>query len=501
MEDTRAAIEVLNVSRAFGAVQALDRVDLRVRRGTVHALIGRNGSGKSTLIKILAGYHRADEGELWVDGEPYLPRVGDPGARIAFVHQDLGLIERFTVLENLSLGRAYAMRAGSIDWSAEREKARHALGRFGMTGRLDEPLATLHRGEATVIAMARALQLHDDSPNVALVLDEPTSSLPHRDAGVLFDSIRAVASEGTGVVLVTHLLNEVFEVADEVTVLRDGQVLASRPVAELTERSLVHLLTGQSDSKRSALARPTLRPAGPAAEPNAPVVSARGVSTATLRDVNLDLFGGELVAIVGLLGSGVEELGLILSGREEPDAGEVRVNGRPIGGRGSRRIGLVPADRLRSGIIAALSVRENVSLASLDALVRRGRIDVNGERRLTRTWIERMSVHPPDCAERPVLHLSGGNQQKVVLGRWLSQPLDALIAEAPTRGIDARSKVEILAELRQAVEKGLAVAVLSYEFEEVIEACDRLLVLHEGAVVREMHGDDASHASVLAAMG
>ena len=361
MEDTRAAIEVLSVSRAFGAVQALNRVSMRVRRGTVNALIGRNGSGKSTLIKILAGYHRADEGELRVDGEPYLPRVGDPSARIAFVHQDLGLIERFTVLENLSLGRAYAMRAGCIDWAVEREKARHALARFGMTGRLDEPLANLHRGEATVIAMARALQIHDDSPKVALMLDEPTSSLPHRDAGVLFDSIRAVAAEGTGVVLVTHLLNEVFEVADEVTVLRDGRILASQPVAELSESALVQLLTGQSTSPRPVLARPTPRPAGSAAEAKAPVISARGVSAATLRDVNLDLFGGELVAIVGLLGSGVEELGLMLRGRADPDAGEVTVRGQPIGGPGSRNVGLVPADRLRSGIITALTVRENIA--------------------------------------------------------------------------------------------------------------------------------------------
>jgi len=490
---TQPALAVEGLSKRFGATVALAGVDLQIRPGEVHALIGMNGSGKSTLVKALSGFHEPDEGTLRVDGEPLAAR---PEA-LAFVHQDLALVDELSVLENLSLGRPVTVRRGRVDWGAERTRARAALAPFGLADVVDLRVAQLTKAEATIVAIARALERREQGCSV-LVLDEPTSTLPASETEQLLEVMRACAAEGLAILFISHRLTEIIDVADCVTVLRNGRVGLAAPIAEMTVERLADAMAGDA---REVLATPGDASVGSRREAfgdQEPVLVAEGLAGEIVQGVDLRVGRGEIVGVAGLLGSGVEELGRLLSGRAALAAGSVRVEGRPVDRALARRIGFVPADRGADGVLAGLTARENASIADPGRFARRGRLQRGRERSELARWFAEMTVYPAEV-DRDMLAFSGGNQQKILLARWLSVGPSVLVAEEPTQGVDVHAKAQILERLTAHAAEGLAVVLLSGEPEEIAAACDRMVVLRDGAIGAQLAAPLAV-GNVLAAM-
>ncbi|MGW8554826.1 sugar ABC transporter ATP-binding protein [Streptomyces tubercidicus] len=470
-------VRIRGLSKWFGGTLALDAVDLDIRSGSILALLGPNGAGKSTLIKVLAGVHAADEGAVTVAGHP----LGTEAAArtMSFIHQDLGLVEWMTVAENIALGTGYARRAGLLSWRKTRERCAEALGI--VAAHLDPAtvLADLPRAERSLVAIARALSTRAE----LIVLDEPTASLPAADCTRLFDVLHTLRDQGHALVYVTHRLDEVYKVADVFAVLRDGRLISQGPVAGHSPARLVHDIVGQE-------------PAGyrfaPAAGPA--VLSLDRVGTESTAPVSLELRGGEILGMVGLTGAGHMELGRALAGARPLVGGRVRLNGRPyapgtVTEAVDSGVGFVTSNRQEEGCAAELTVRENfLANPRADGLPALHWIGPRRERSEATALAERFSVSPRD-SEAPIATLSGGNQQKVMVGRWLRMRRRLLILEEPTAGVDIGAKTAVYRLLQDALAEGLAVLLLSTDFEEVADVCHRALVFVRGAVREELSGE------------
>jgi ABC-type sugar transport system ATPase subunit len=478
---TSTPLEIRGLSKRFGATQALDGVSMTVEPGSIHALIGLNGSGKSTLVKVLAGFHHADEGDI---------SMGE----VAFVHQDLGLLPSLTVLENFAIGRPMAMRWGQIDWTAERKRAVAALRDFGLEGTVRRPIGSLTQAEQAVVAIARALDRSASGAISTLVLDEPTSALPNHEIGMLADAMRAFAARGVGIVFITHRLQEVVDLADSLTVLRNGRVVFSGRTSETDVNGMVRLMVGDAPQ-----ASPTDWVS--ARREGAPVLAGRDLRTETLDGLSFEVHRGEIVGAFGMAGSGLESLSALLAGRATPTGGSVVYDGEPLRAHSARarEIGYVPSDRPRRGVLPGLTVRENISVRSLSRVVRRGRISGRAERELARQWGAELKIKPAN-PDAPILTLSGGNQQKAVLGRWLAIEPQAIVAEEPTQGVDVWAKAEILRRLRIAAEGGAGVLLTAVEPEEILDFCDRVVVLRQGRIALDAPRTSLSITDILSAM-
>lgn len=466
-------LSVRQLGKTFPGQVALAGVDLEVRAGEVHALVGQNGSGKSTLIKVLAGYHQPDPGS-----EVDLP-VGDA---IGFVHQDLALVDALNAVDNLALARGYAIRRGRIDARREQERTRTLMARLGREVDLAVPVGDLPPVERALVAMARALDGMRESS--VLVLDEPTAALPAPEVGRLFAAIEQVKSYGGGVLYVSHRLDEVFRIADRVTVLRDGRRVATVDASELDHDGLIELMLGHSLQRR-AHAPAQRRSGAPALE----VVSLRG---GRLEGFTASVRAGEIVGVAGLVGSGREDLAEALVGATPGTAGLVRVDGRELRKRTPRAaidagLALLPADRARLGAVLEHSIAENVTLPRLRSLVRALRIVRRRERRDVLGWIDKVGLVPRE-PDRVLGTLSGGNQQKALLARWLRATPRVLVLDEPTQGVDVGAKEAIHGLLHDAVSEGLAVLVCSAETEDLADLCDRVLVMRAGRVAVELSG-------------
>jgi ribose transport system ATP-binding protein len=485
--DREVILDLRNLSKTFPGTRALDDVSLQVRAGEIHALVGQNGSGKSTLIKILAGFHHPDHGATGrIKGAAF--RLGDAAAAHAaglrFVHQDLGLVDSLDLVDNLALGFGYVTGLGGrIRWRKQRAAARQALARI-WTGdvQVTRPVSHLSAFEKTALAIVRAVQ--DWEENVCLlVLDEPTATMPKPEVDKLFALIRRVAAAGIGVVLVSHHLDEVFAVADQVTVLRDGHSAGTRQVADLTRADLVQLMTGGVVD---------VAPHSAAEHAGEVVLSVRGLGGRVLRDFDVDVHRGEVLGIAGLNGSGRDEVcELIFGGRAR--SGAVAVNGKDLPPSRpdiaiSRGLSLVPADRHGAGLILSESVRENLTLADLKPFWRGWRLSASRERSVTRHWIDRLSIRT-SSVEAVVESLSGGNQQKVVMGKWLRTDPALLLLDEPTQGVDVGAQAELHRLLRAAADGGSAVVLCSSDERELSHTCDRVVVLCDGLVEAELTGD------------
>jgi len=479
---TSTALRIHGLSKRFGATLALDDVSMTVEPGSIHALIGLNGSGKSTLVKVLAGFHDADEGDI---------EMGE----VAFVHQDLGLLPTLTVLENFAIGRPMAMRRGQIDWKAERVRAITALREFGLENAIGRPMSSLPQAEQAIVAIARALDRSASGAIATLVLDEPTSALPAHEIDMLADAMRAFAARGVGIVFITHRLQEVVELADSLTVLRNGRVVFTGRTAETDIPGMVELMVGEAPAAAGAPEWTPSAHAGP------PVLVGRELRTDTLDALDFEVRRGEIVGVFGMAGSGMESLSEVLAGRASPTSGEVRYDGEPLrtGSARAREVGYVPSDRPRRGVLPGLTVRENISVRSLGSILRRGSISARAERDLARHWAGELKIKPAD-PDAPILTLSGGNQQKAVLGRWLAIQPQAIVAEEPTQGVDVWAKAEILRRLRLAAEGGAGVLLTAVEPEEIVEFCDRVVVLRGGRVTLDAPRSSLSITDILSAM-
>lgn len=479
------------IVKTFGGTHALRGVSLRVGRGEVVALLGENGAGKSTLIKVLGGIHGPDSGHVSVDGMPYRHIAGKVNARqaVAFIHQDLGLIEWMSVAENIALAIGYVKKAGRIDWSATEDVARRALAlveaEFSPTTRV----ANLSRTEKSLVAIARALAVECDF----LVLDEPTASLPADEVERLFAALRRLRAKGVGMIYVSHRLDEIFKIADRVAVLRDGQMVGMRDIAHTNPEDLVSLIVGRK-------AREIIRPD---AQGGVKVLTATALQTANAGPVDFVVQRGEMLGLVGLRGAGHEDIGRSLYGLVD-HSGTVKLDGEApdlSSPRAAMRsgIGFVARDRVIESIAPALSIRENTYLNP--EATGRGMFSFQStrtEETRSKGLGARVGLSPNDPT-LAIEALSGGNQQKIVVGRWLDTGRRFLIAEDPTAGVDVGAKAEIYQLLYDAMASGMGVLIVSTDFEEIATICHRALVFSRGQMVAELTGVQLSTESLIQA--
>jgi ribose transport system ATP-binding protein len=494
-----SVLRIAGLSKTFPGVRALVDAELDIEAGEIHALVGQNGSGKSTLIKVLAGVHDPDPGATAFVGDCPLELGSGKAAHelgIRFVHQDLGLVDNLSAVDNLALGFGYPTRAGRIRWRVQRERAERALGHVVDDFPLDRPAGTLTVFQRTALAIARALQ--DFGANGALlVLDEPTATMPRDQVEHLFALLGRIRERGTPVLLVTHHMEEVFAVSDRVTVLRDGSIVAVERTGDLTTPELVSLMTGDAHRRLERVGVPDREHV---------TLSVRGLTGPTLRGTDIEVHRGEIVGVAGLGGSGREELCGLIFGAERRAGGEVFVDGKALApGRPeqsvARGIGLVPAHRHQQGLVMSESVRRNLTLATLRDFVRGGRVQKRREAAAVRKSIERFGVKTAS-AEVPVSTLSGGNQQKVVLAKWLRMEPTLLLLDEPTQGVDIAAQAELHQLIFEAAAAGTAVLVCSSDELELARIADRVLVIRDGTVHTELGRDRATaHLIFTATLG
>ncbi|MFD4866629.1 sugar ABC transporter ATP-binding protein [Streptomyces sp. NPDC058412] len=472
-------VRIRGLGKRFGGTVALAAVDLDIHRGSVLALLGPNGAGKSTLIKVLAGVHHADEGAVTVAGHP----LGSHAAArtMSFIHQDLGLVEWMTVAENIALGTGYPRRRGLISWRRTRERCDEALRIVAGHLDADARIADLAPAERSLVAIARALATDAE----LIVLDEPTATLPAADCARLFAVLHALRDRGHGILYVSHRLDEVYKVADTFAVLRDGHVVERGPLAGFGPARLVRAIVGHEPVAHA--------PTAPRAADGPPLLSLDRVRTAYAGPVSLDLRAGEILGMVGLTGAGHTDLGRALAGARPILGGRALLDGRPYRPRRvsaalDSGVGFVAGNRQEEGCAAELTVRENFlanpRAAGVPALRWTG---PRRERAEATALIDRFAVHPRD-SEVPIATLSGGNQQKVMVGRWLRGNLRLLVLEEPTASVDVGAKAVIHRLLDDALASGLAVLLISTDFEEVADVCHRALVFVRGTVSAELTG-------------
>jgi ribose transport system ATP-binding protein len=488
-EGADAVLDVRNISKKFGGTQALDRVGMQLNAGEIVALLGENGAGKSTLIKILAGVYSLDEGQVTFRGRDATATLRR--LPIAFIHQDLGLIDWMTVAENICLTLGYPRRHGMVDWRAANRRAAAALEMLGVEIEPELRIQSLGRTEKSLVAIARALAAEAE----VLVLDEPTASLPADEVARLFAALRMLRDRGVGIIYVSHRLDEVFEIADRMVVLRDGRVAGERQVAATTPEEVILLIVGREPSQ--VFRRPAQRRGSARLVLDKVVMNGVG-------PVDTEIHAGEVVGLVGLRGAGQESVGRALFGLCPQQSGRILLDGEAIAPASPRQamesgINLVCADRVGESVIANLTIRENLFLNPLAAGL--SPFSVLAPRRETRAALElgqRVGLRPNDPS-LPIELLSGGNQQKVVVGRWLHLEAKLYVFEDPTAGVDVGAKAEIYRLFDVALKAGAAIVIVSTDFEEVAKVCHRALVFDRGRVVAELQAHDLAVENLLAA--
>jgi ribose transport system ATP-binding protein len=467
------------LSKRFGGTQALDSVDLVVAAGEIHALLGENGAGKSTLIKTLAGIHVPEEGT--VEGPQGRAPFGRQVPGIAFVHQDLGLVETMSVAENVAIAANYERSHGMINWRTTDQKARHALNALGCAFDPKTLVGRLSAAEKSMVAIARALAIDAR----VLVLDEPTATLPEADVVRLHEALHRLRSRGFGIIYVTHRLDEVFRAADTVTVLRDGRVRWSGPVANTTPDALVEDIVGRRIDELFPQRRPTSGP---------PVLAVENLKSKSVGPVSFAVRAGEILGLVGLRAAGHDIVGRIIAGVLPARSGTIRIGSKLLSVAKpqdaiAEGIGFISSKRTEESLCPGLAVRENLfpdpGLADLRF------VGTDRERQLAMRVLDKFQVRPRQT-ERPIATLSGGNQQKVVIARWLAIGRRVLVLEEPTNGVDVGAKAEIYRLLDAALSKDLAVVLVSSDFEEVAGLADRALVFSRGRSVAEVGRADLS---------
>jgi galactofuranose transport system ATP-binding protein len=483
---TQELLQLRGIGKRFPGVVALQGVDFTVRKGEIHALLGENGAGKSTLIKVLTGVHPADTGTIHFAGRSIRPTVPKDAERagISTVYQEVNLVPSLSVAENITLGRQPG-RFGFINWRAIRRRARAALARLEVQCDVEVELGSLPVALQQMVAIARAL----DTQAQLLVLDEPTASLDEREVAELFAVMRKLKTDGLGIVFVTHFLDQVYAVTDRLTVLRNGQLVGEYATADLSRLALVGKMLGREVSAAD------FAPGTPAVRPDTvpPVLAARNLGRrGAIAPLDLALHPGEVLGLGGLLGSGRTETARLLFGIDDADSGELHVKGaaaRVASPRDAVRLGLAfcSEDRKSEGILPNLSVRENLIFALQGKRGVLRALSKSEQDQLCTHYIRALRIKTAD-AETPIKNLSGGNQQKVLLARWLATQPAVIILDEPTRGIDIGAKQEIEQLIAKLRDEGLAVLFISSEIDEVVRNCSRVLMLRERRMTGEVTG-------------
>ena len=488
-------LEAQAITKAFAGVQALRRVSFDLRPGEVHALVGENGAGKSTLIKVMTGAVQPEAGTLVVNSHPvpYMTPALAHSLGIAAIYQQPALFPDLTVAENIALALESGGRWGRIDWRARHRRAADLLQRVGAAIDPDRLCESLSMPEQQIVEIAKAIGVEAK----VVIMDEPTAALTDREVDNLFTVVKLLRSHGAGVIYISHRLDEVFTLADRITVLRDGQTIATEPAAGLTRQSLIAMMIGR---ELSAVFPKRPVPLGPVDDA---AIEVKGVRNrgAGLHDISFSVRRGEIFGVAGLVGSGRTQLAETLFGLTPADGGQILRDGKPVSIESPRDaiaagIAYVPEDRRQHGVVLEMSIAANASLASLDRVSTHGLIDGAAERKAAREHADRLRIKAASIDDEAGT-LSGGNQQKVALARWLSTSPSVLILDEPTQGVDVGSKAEIHDLMQQLAERGLAIIMISSELPEILGMSDRVAVMHAGAIRAVLDRADATQAKVM----
>ncbi|NMB26077.1 MAG: sugar ABC transporter ATP-binding protein [Firmicutes bacterium] len=485
-------LELKKISKTYPGVKALDEVNMDICQGEIHALVGENGAGKSTLIKILAGAEIPDPGGgIYIDGEAvsFSHPLESLRRRIAVTYQDLSLFPNLSVVENITISRQIEEGAWRLDWEVMTDTARDALARLDLNIGLNTKLADLSLANQQLVAITRAL-VHDAR---LLILDEPTSTLSHEEVNALFRVIETLKHEGMSVLFISHKLDEVFAIADRITVLRDGQHVGTYPRTDLDEAKLISLMVGR-DIRFAHYER---------LEPGPPLLNVKGLhKRGHFAGISFTLHEGEILGLTGLVGAGRTEVAQAIFGQIIPDGGQLFLHGEKVNIDSTNQavkagIAYIPESRQTQGLFLGKTLADNLSVIRLDSLVNRfGLIRRDELKSYVQNWIKKLAIRPP-YPEMVIDQFSGGNQQKTILAKWLAYEPKVLIVDEPTNGIDVGAKSEIHQLLRDLAGQGMGIIMISSELPEVIAVCDRILVMRRGRIAAEFDKDTATQEKIM----
>lgn len=488
--DNNYILTLKNITKEFPGVKALDDVTINIERGTIHGLVGENGAGKSTLIKVLAGIYQPNKGEIILDGKPC--RFNSPiearRAGISVVHQEIKLAEPLSVAENMFLGNVQ-LKNGLVDWKGMRRRAQEIVEDLGMDIDINAQVSSLTVAKKQIVEIMHAI----NNNSRILIMDEPSAVLTDRELEVMFRIVKQLRDEGITIIYISHRLDEIFGLCSNVSVLRDGRHIDTIPVASVDRQGLINMMVGREMGQEYPKEVGNV---------GGTILEVKNLSRGILRDISFEVKSGEVFGISGLVGAGRTELARAILGIDKPESGEVYVRGKKVHYRTFADairdgLGLIPEDRKLQGLVQIMSVKRNTTLVNMKRVLRAGVISSSLEEKLSKEYANKLHVVTPSM-ETEVQYLSGGNQQKVVIAKWLFQNSEILFLDEPTRGIDVGAKAEIYRLINRMAKEGKTIIMISSEMPELLGMCDRIMVMHEGHKMGELNAAEATQAKIMA---
>lgn len=488
--DNNYILTLKNITKEFPGVKALDDVTINIERGTIHGLVGENGAGKSTLIKVLAGIYQPNKGEIILDGKPC--RFNSPiearRAGISVVHQEIKLAEPLSVAENMFLGNVQ-LKNGLVDWKGMRRRAREIVEDLGMDIDINAQVSSLTVAKKQIVEIMHAI----NNNSRILIMDEPSAVLTDRELEVMFRIVKQLRDEGITIIYISHRLDEIFGLCSNVSVLRDGCHIDTIPVASVDRQGLINMMVGREMGQEYPKEVGNV---------GGTILEVKNLSRGILQDISFEVKSGEVFGISGLIGAGRTELARAILGIDKPESGEVYVRGKKVHYRTFADairdgLGLIPEDRKLQGLVQIMSVKRNTTLVNMKRVLRAGVISSSLEEKLSKEYADKLHVVTPSM-ETEVQYLSGGNQQKVVIAKWLFQNSEILFLDEPTRGIDVGAKAEIYRLINRMAKEGKTIIMISSEMPELLGMCDRIMVMHEGHKMGELNAAEATQAKIMA---
>ena len=488
--DNNYILTLKNITKEFPGVKALDDVTINIERGTIHGLVGENGAGKSTLIKILAGIYQPNKGEIILDGKPC--RFNSPiearRAGISVVHQEIKLAEPLSVAENMFLGNVQ-LKNGLVDWKGMRRRAREIVEDLGMDIDINAQVSSLTVAKKQIVEIMHAI----NNNSRILIMDEPSAVLTDRELEVMFRIVKQLRDKGITIIYISHRLDEIFGLCSNVSVLRDGCHIDTIPVASIDRQGLINMMVGREMGQEYPKEVGNV---------GGTILEVKNLSRGILQDISFEVKSGEVFGISGLVGAGRTELARAILGIDKPESGEVYVRGKKVHYRTFADairdgLGLIPEDRKLQGLVQIMSVKRNTTLVNMKRVLRAGVISSSLEEKLSKEYADKLHVVTPSM-ETEVQYLSGGNQQKVVIAKWLFQNSEILFLDEPTRGIDGGAKAEIYRLINRMAKEGKTIIMISSEMPELLGLCDRIMVMHEGHKMGELNAAEATQEKIMA---
>lgn len=488
--DNNYILTLKNITKEFPGVKALDDVTINIERGTIHGLVGENGAGKSTLIKVLAGIYQPNKGEIILDGKPC--RFNSPiearRAGISVVHQEIKLAEPLSVAENMFLGNVQ-LKNGLVDWKGMRRRAREIVEDLGMDIDINAQVSSLTVAKKQIVEIMHAI----NNNSRILIMDEPSAVLTDRELEVMFRIVKQLRDKGITIIYISHRLDEIFGLCSNVSVLRDGRHIDTIPVASVDRQGLINMMVGREMGQEYPKEVGNV---------GGTILEVKNLSRGILQDISFEVKSGEVFGISGLVGAGRTELARAILGIDKPESGEVYVRGKKVHYRTFADairdgLGLIPEDRKLQGLVQIMSVKRNTTLVNMKRVLHAGVISSSLEEKLSKEYADKLHVVTPSM-ETEVQYLSGGNQQKVVIAKWLFQNSEILFLDEPTRGIDVGAKAEIYRLINRMAKEGKTIIMISSEMPELLGMCDRIMVMHEGHKMGELNAAEATQAKIMA---